>query len=81
LGPGVPAPHQTLSGLASQGEIEMKYEVKNQMGEIVSTHKTEEAAVKKAKKMDGAVVIAHEISGTYESRMQVWPTVGECYSN
>lgn len=58
----------------------MKYEVKSQ-GQIVSTHKTEEAAVKKAKTIENAVVVAHEVSGTYESRMQVWPTVGECYSN
>lgn len=60
----------------------MKYEVKNQAtSEIISIHKTEESAVKKAKKIENAVVIAHEISGTYESRMQVWPTVGTCYSN
>lgn len=58
----------------------MKYEVK-QRGEVVSTHETETEAADVARQLDDAVVIAHEISGTYESRQQVWPTVGNCYTN
>ena len=60
----------------------MKYEVKNNnTKEVVSEHTTEQEAVSAARKLDNATVVAHEASGTYESRQQVWPVRGECYSN
>lgn len=69
----------------------MKYEVYSRVNsEIVSTHRSKKAAIAAAKKLadedqryirENWAVNAHEVSGTYESHQQVWPTQGECYSN
>lgn len=62
----------------------MKYEVRDaQSDTITSTHRTERMAVSVAKSYgdpDRYSVIAHETSGSYESRQQVWPRVGHCYA-
>ena len=67
----------------------MKYEVIDQVTkEIISSHTTEQSAIREAElhKSDQwkgytVTVVAHEVSGSYESHQQVWPTQGECYSN
>lgn len=64
----------------------MEYQVKL-MGQVHSTHKTKADAIKAAEEFDRCQpntsphVIAHEISGTYESHTCVWPERGETYSN
>ena len=60
----------------------MRYEIKNNdTKQVISKHDNEQDAIKKAEAMDDVHVIAHETSGTYESTQQVWPTLGECYTN
>lgn len=60
----------------------MKYEVKcNSTKEIISEHATEQEAITAAQQLDNVTVVAHEVSGSYESHQAVWPVRGECYSN
>jgi hypothetical protein len=59
----------------------MRYEV-SAYGAIHSSHRTKPAAIEIAEAMPqeaAAMVVAHEISGSYESVTCVWPTVGETH--
>ncbi len=60
----------------------MKYEVKNNITkEVASEHTTEQEAISAAQQLDNVTVVAHEVSGSYESHQAVWPVRGERYSN
>lgn len=53
-------------------------------GRVLNTHNKRDNAIENAEGYPpeaDAKVIAHEVSGTYESHTCVWPTVGETYSN
>lgn len=60
----------------------MEYQVKDlRTNEVISTHATEAKAIESAKTLGDAFVVAHEVSGSYESNTMVWPQRGATYSN
>ncbi len=60
----------------------MRYEVKCVVtGEVIESHENESDAIATAETLENVRVVAHEVSGTYESRSQVWPERGPTYSN
>jgi hypothetical protein len=58
-----------------------KYEVQDAARQTVSTHRTEAAAIKAARKIDDSRVMMRETSGTYKSTTCIHPEVGATYSN
>lgn len=58
-----------------------RYEVRDQHHQTVSTHRSENVAIKAAKKIEGSRVIMQVKSGTYESSMCIYPELGSIYSN
>lgn len=61
----------------------MRYEIKAR-GEIMDTVDDKATAIVAAQAYPAEwrpSVVAHEISGTYESWTQIWPTHGETYTN
>lgn len=55
------------------------YAARNSDGMHVSTHRSEAAATRAARKI-GGVVTMDVVSGEYSSRTQVYPTLGVTYS-
>lgn len=61
----------------------MEYQVKA-YGEVQVAYRGQKAAIDHAKIYPAeadAKVIAHEVSGTYQSHTCIWPVRGETYSN
>jgi pectin methylesterase-like acyl-CoA thioesterase len=58
-----------------------KYEVQNEARETISTHRSEAAAIKAARKIEDSRVVMHVTSGTYKSTTCIYPAVGMTYSN
>jgi hypothetical protein len=57
------------------------YEVQDETRQVISTHRSESAAIKAARKIDDSRVVMRETSGTYESTTCIYPAVGATYSN
>jgi pectin methylesterase-like acyl-CoA thioesterase len=58
-----------------------KYEVQDETRQAVSTHRSESAAIKAARKIEDSRVVMHVTSGTYKSTTCIYPAVGTTYSN
>jgi hypothetical protein len=57
------------------------FEVRDEQRNTVSSHRSESAAIKAAKKLNDSRVIMVVTSGTHKSTTCVWPEVGTTYSN